>query len=135
MPENTDEATVGTVGTAQLAPSGLDRIITNLAADFVRLGHEGLDAAVPRALRLIGEFAEVDRGYVCLLDDNGTHPGKSYEWCADRNEASNNNGQGTVPGMGLPWFADRIIRLEDIYIPDLSLLPPEARVEKQYLQG
>ncbi len=117
----------------ELASLGLERIISNLSADFVCQGSVEMAARIKSALKLIGESADVDRGCVCFLSNNGT-AGYTYEWCADGVESQGIDDNGMLPYQHLPWFVDKIRSFEHIHIPDISALPPEAEAEREYFQ-
>lgn len=61
---------------------GLESLILAISTRMINLPADQLDAAVLNALRQVGEFLGVDRGYVSLLDETRTVFSTPYQWYA-----------------------------------------------------
>src|SRR5262249_27888955 len=86
------------------------------------------------ALHAVGEFVGVDHSYLFLAYDYKTKVSNTHEWCAPGIAPQ----IGTLQGLRtetFPWAAERLRRLETIHIPRVADLPPEAQVEKAFLQA
>jgi GAF domain-containing protein len=57
----------------------------------------------------------------------------THEWCAEGIEPQIENLQELSADM-VPWWMDKLNRLENIHIPCVTDLPPEASAEKEILQ-
>jgi len=109
-----------------------EHLIAGLSSDFVRLNAGEVDAGIERALQVIGEFAEVDRSYVFLFRDGKKMVDNTHEWCADGIEPQMANLQN-LPSESVPWWMDKLYRHENVYVPSVDDLPPEAGFEKEML--
>ena len=112
----------------------LERLVADISTSFINTTPDNIDHMIDRALEMIGSFSEVDRSYVFLFYDNGTKMDNTHEWCAEGIEPQIDNLKGlSVDAM--PWWMDKLNRFENIHIPCVSALPPEAGAEKQILQS
>jgi len=59
------------------------KLISRVAARFVRLEPEEVDTEIVTALRKIGRFAGADRSYLFLFSDRGKVIEKTHEWCRE----------------------------------------------------
>ncbi|NQU20064.1 MAG: PAS domain S-box protein, partial [Candidatus Nealsonbacteria bacterium] len=111
-----------------------ERIIAGLSSNFVQLEPEQVDDGIQRALETVGRFAEVDRSYVFLLCDDDATLDNTHEWCVEGIEPQMGGLQGICLDEEVPWLARRFRNLEDVYVPVVSALPPEAELEKKHFQ-
>ncbi len=112
-----------------------ERIIAGLSSDFVRLDPEQVDDGIQRALETVGRFVGVDRSYAFMLRDDDITIDNTHEWCAEGIESQMPGLQGLCLDDGVPWLAPRIRNLEDIHVPVVAALPPEAELEKEHFQA
>ncbi len=110
----------------------LEKLVASISAGFINLAPEQIDGGINRALETIGIFFGVDRSYLFLLRDNGEKMDNTHEWCAEGVEPQINNLKGLSVDI-IPWWMEKLRRFEDIYIPRVADLPPEADVEKNIL--
>ena len=110
------------------------KLITTISTDFINLTSDKIDNGIEHGLQIIGEFAGVDRSYVFQLHDDGTKVDNTHEWCAEGIEPQIDNLKG-VPVEAVPWWIEKLNRLEDIHIPRVADLPPEASSEREMLQA
>lgn len=112
----------------------LQNVITTISTNFINLEPEEIDSGINTALHAIGEFIGVDRSYVVLFSNKGTKMDATYEWCAEEVEPQIDNLNG-MPREFLPWLMEKLNRFENVYIPRVANLPPEASAEKEILQS
>jgi diguanylate cyclase (GGDEF)-like protein len=105
-----------------------ERVISELSSDFVRLPVEEIDEGIQRALQSIGEFSGVDRAYVFLQREDATVD-NTHEWCAEGVSAEIGNLQGLQPQQ-FPWLTERLLAGQDVHVPRVADLPPEAAAER-----
>jgi diguanylate cyclase (GGDEF)-like protein/PAS domain S-box-containing protein len=110
------------------AQSFLSLILT-VSTNFINLPSDQIDAGVVDALRLIGDFSNVDRSYVFQISQNGREMSNTHEWCARDVDPQARNLQD-IPVTELPWFYEKICRGDVVHVPDVSQLPSEAKAEK-----
>ncbi|MDP2399141.1 MAG: PAS domain-containing protein [Burkholderiales bacterium] len=113
--------------------SMLQQMITDVAADFLAVPEEDMDAAVNRSLRASGELLGADRAYLFLYSEDGDLLSNTHEWCAPGIEPQMHKVQD-MPSSALPWGLEQI-RQKPFVIIDVAALPPEAAVEKALFEG
>ncbi|MDQ1301038.1 MAG: hypothetical protein QG637_959 [Chloroflexota bacterium] len=111
-----------------------EELITSLSTSFINLAPHEVDAGINHALSAIGEFSGVDRAYLFLLADHDRVINNTHEWCAPGIEPRKAQLQN-LPVDTLPWCMARFHDFADVHIPHVAELPPEAAVEKAYLEA
>jgi len=111
-----------------------ERLITTISTNFINIMPDEIDYAFSNALKLIGEFAGVDRSYIFLFRDNLKKMENTHEWCA-KGIKSNSSKLKEISLDNLPWFNKIIKKHEVIYVPDVSSLSKEASAEKKLFQS
>jgi PAS domain S-box-containing protein len=109
-----------------------ENLVTEISTQFINLPAEELDHGIQQVLQKVGKFAKVDRSYVFLLK-NG-HGNNTYEWCARGIPSQKGKLQGLLY-QSYPWSMAKLHQSEDIDIPRLHDLPPEARAERELLEN
>ncbi len=61
----------------------LEKLIATISTAFIDLPPSQVDFAVVLALRVLGEFAQVDRSYVVLASPDGKQVNRAFEWCVE----------------------------------------------------
>jgi len=103
----------------------LESIILNLAMRFIHLPQGEYDSAMNDMLRIIGEYAQVDRGYIFTYDFTAQTCSNTHEWCAPEISPEIDNLQDVPLSMLPDWVAShRIGQL--MHIPDVDTLDPES---------
>ena len=111
-----------------------EQLIANLSKLFISLPPEEIDAGILSALRIVGEFSEVDRSYLFLFSDQLRVMDNTHEWCAPGIEPMQDRLQNLQTSI-FPWMMSKMMTLEVTHIPDVNFLPPEAEAEKRELQA
>ncbi len=111
-----------------------EKILSDISSKFAAITAKELNQGINFALRLSGSFFNVDRSYIFVFsDDTEQAMNNSHEWCAEGITPQIDNLQG-VPNAMLPWWMNKLRNLENINIPSIDDLPPEAEAEKKFLQ-
>ena len=110
-----------------------EQVISRISSRFIRLGSENLDDGIQQALEEIGEFADADRSYVFLLREDGQTVDNIHEWCREGIEPRIENLQG-VRLDDSPFVASKMRNLEDLHVPNVALLGPEASADKAHFE-
>jgi len=113
---------------------GFERFVTGILAYFINFKLSDIDNGINRTLKEIGKFFGVDRSYVFMFDSDKSKASNTHEWCAKGIEPQIDNLQA-LPVEKFPWWTDKLRRLENIYIPRVLDLPPEADAEKEILKA
>jgi PAS domain S-box-containing protein len=109
-------------------------LITNISTRFINLPTGETDSGINQALKTLGRFVGIDRSYIFQLSDDRKFLINTHEWCDKGIEPQIHNLQA-VPVNMTSWWMDRINRMEDIYIPSVDDMPPEAGNEKKQFQA
>jgi signal transduction histidine kinase/ActR/RegA family two-component response regulator len=117
-------------------------LVTSVSTHFITPGE--VDVGISHSLQAIGEISGVDRSYAFIFSGDGTKMDNTHEWCAEGIESQIENLQGLPVGI-LPWWTassftmrmvmEKLNRFENVHIPSVADLPPEASAEKGILQA
>lgn len=108
--------------------------IEEALAQASRLFVSTIEPDLNQILKIFGEVVSANRSYIFLFQDSGSKMDNTHEWCDPATEPQIDNLQGLDLSL-FPWWKDKLERRENIVIPDVSALPPEATAEKEILQS
>ena len=111
-----------------------ENLITNVSTDFINFTSDEIDDGIDHALRAIGEFSGVGRSYVFQFCDDGAKADNTHEWCTEGIKPQIDNLKNLCT-EAFPWWMKKLKLFEDIHIPRVADLPPEARSEREVLQA
>ena len=97
----------------------IEELLATISTYFINLAPDEVDIGINRALKMIGEFAGVDRSYVFLYSDGEEKMDNSHEWCAEGIQPQKENLKG-VPVHHFPWGMEKLRQFETIHIPRVS---------------
>ncbi|MCX6055321.1 MAG: PAS domain S-box protein [Chloroflexi bacterium] len=109
-------------------------LLTFISTRFINLPSQEINFEINRVLKQIGDFERVDRCYVFLLDRKASQMSNTHEWCSTGVEPQIDNLQG-MPIDIFPWWMKKLENLEEVHIPVVSGLPPEAQAERELLEA
>lgn len=107
-------------------------LIAAISTKFINLPTDEIDSAVSDSLRVIGEFASVERSHLYIFCDDELTMSKTHEWHADGLEPQIERLQG-IPLDRIPWAMEQLKRFQPLHIPRVADLPPEASKEKELI--
>ncbi len=110
-----------------------EEMVTNLSTRFIALDPAEVDGAITRGLAAIGDFAGVDRAYIFLFSTGDAVMSNTHEWCSPGIEPQIDNLQD-IPIDIFPWWMEKLRRGENVHIPRVTDLPPEASAEREILE-
>ena len=110
-----------------------EKIITAIATEFINIPSDEIDVGIDRALRTVGEFADIHRNYIFIISEDRQSMYNSHEWCAG-GVASRKDDFQRVALADFPWFAEKIEKCEVIHIPAVKNLPADADAERRQLE-
>ncbi len=108
-----------------------EETIERVSSRFV--GIINTDDAINASLADIGHFSKADRTYMFCFHQDGTMMDNTHEWCAGGVSPQINNLQ-VLPTEMFPWWMEKLRKNETIHIEDVSLMPAEAKAEKEILE-
>jgi PAS domain S-box-containing protein len=109
------------------------QLVTGISTDFVSADSKNIDQKIESMLKEAGEFFQVDRSYVFLLEDDNKIMVNTHEWCAEGVEPQKNR-LSNLQLDKLPWWKDNLLKKNTIYFPDIDKMPDAAKVEKNELK-
>lgn len=112
----------------------LDRIVAGIATRFIHIRSEHVDGEINETLRMIGEFAGVDRSYLFRFSADCASMSNTHEWCAPGIEPQIEFLQN-MPSDSMPWTVQRFQSGFVVHVRSLDELPVEARVEREVLEA
>jgi len=107
-------------------------VITAISTHFIKLASEDLDKGIKETLKKIGEMAGVDHSAVFLFKNGQGYD--AHEWCA-RGIPPLKDRLQDISLQSFPWYMSKLRQGENIRIPRVQDLPPEARAEKDLLEN
>ena len=108
--------------------ANFQKLVSEVSFDFVSVSQASSDDKINSALEKIGNFFDVDRAYIVLINDEKQTLSYGYEWCkADIYYQTSINGE--IPKDRFPWWVQQFQGKQPIYIEDVKKLPDEAREE------
>lgn len=94
------------------------KLILNLSTNFVILSSDEIDEGIDDVMKIVGEFAGVDRFYMFEFSDDGDIIYNTHEWCTHGIEPLIET-RRALPASKLPPFVQPIWDLGVVNIPDL----------------
>ncbi|MFN3531456.1 MAG: PAS domain S-box protein [Candidatus Brocadia sp.] len=112
----------------------IEELVATISTNFINLAPNEVDVGINCALKMIGEFAGVDRSYIFLYSDGEEKMDNTHEWCAEGIQPQRENLKG-VPVKHFPWGMEKLRRFETIHAPRVSDLPDFASAERELQQS
>ncbi|HUN24071.1 MAG TPA: ATP-binding protein [Anaerolineales bacterium] len=112
----------------------LEKIVSNISRNLVVATPETKDDVLNHALKMLGEFSNVDRTYLFGYTDNLTLYHNTHEWCAPGIEPQIEYLQN-IPSAEFPWWTNQMASQHVLHFPSLENMPEEAGAEKEILQS
>jgi PAS domain S-box-containing protein len=109
-----------------------ENLITDISTEFINLPNDKTDEGISSALRVLCEFVNVDRSYICLFSEDGKYVTNTHEWCNEYLKPFSHELQ-SISVENFPWFVGQLKKFETIYIQDSAQMPDEACKEKAFL--
>lgn len=114
--------------------SHFEDLLTQISTRFINLTSYQVDSEINQALSEIGQFEQVDRSYIFLIDPSGSMMSNTHEWCAEDIEPQIDNLQD-LPIDIFPWWLEKMRANQPLVISNLDELPEQASQEKEILQA
>ncbi|MCH8485553.1 MAG: response regulator [Candidatus Cyclonatronum sp.] len=111
----------------------LHSLINRFASMLIQTGVHGLHDAINETLRILGEYANVDRVYIFEHQEISDTVDNTFEWCAEGINPEIDNLIG-IPFDAVPKWKEKFGKKEYVYIPKVSEIPPEYHVEREILE-
>jgi PAS domain S-box-containing protein len=115
-----------------LRQARFQKIIALISANLVGVTRSNINQKIDRALRMIGEFYDVDRCFLFLFRDNYRIMQNTHEWVAAGIEPQMENLQELDTEI-LSWWKHQICENKLVNVPDVMTMPPEARADQDVL--
>jgi PAS domain S-box-containing protein len=109
----------------------LEKLITSISTRFISITAHEIEEGINAVLRMIGEFAAVDRSYVGLIAEDGTFS-YTHEWTAPGVQRYSGPRRDVSPAS-FTWALASLHRHEPVVITDTRRLGEEAAEERHLL--
>ncbi len=107
----------------------LESLLATLSTYLIDLDSAEIDNGIKVSLEWIGNFSEIDRSYVLLLEENRSYISNSHEWCTV-GIASQINQRQKISLANLKQWENKVRTEEIIYIPNVAKMPKtEGRIK------
>lgn len=111
-----------------------ENLLTKISTRFINLNTGEIDKEITAALQDIGNFENIDRSYVFVVDRSTDTMSNSHEWCRQGIEPQMDALQG-LPTSLFPWWMLKLESNEPIVVTQIDELPLEASEEKEILKS
>ncbi len=91
-----------------------------------------IDETINALLGQLGEIVEARRVFLFLLYENDTKVDNTHEWCSSEVDPLI-DGLQNLPSADFSWWMKKLRQGEMIHVPDISSLPEEAKMEKEFM--
>jgi PAS domain S-box-containing protein len=112
----------------------LERLACKITSDFLGMSLDQMDAGINDALRVLGEFTQVDRSYVFTVREGTSVCDNIYEWCAESVDPQIHNLQELDMLNICPYLWETLGKNAPYHIPDVSALP-EGLADREILEA
>ncbi len=109
-----------------------EELVAQISTNFINLNIHEIDNTINQSLQAIGKFVKADRCYIFMFSDNLDTMDNTHEWSNAGIDSQISNLKA-LPCESMPWWMQQLKALQNIIIPRISDLPPEAEVEKEVL--
>jgi diguanylate cyclase (GGDEF)-like protein/PAS domain S-box-containing protein len=110
-----------------------DELVARIAARFVEVSAEEIEAEVSRSLAELGAYCEADRAWILQLHPDGRHIDYTHEWCAPGITSEIDTLKG-FPIHDLPGFADWIGDPGPLLLRSVAAMGDDLRSERELLE-
>ncbi len=107
-------------------------LLLEISQKFANIAVDDIDDMINITLRMIGEFDNNDRSYICRLSDDQHTISNIHEWCAEGIAPEMESLQG-LPVSVLPWWNGNFQDSQPISVSPVTDLLPAAPAEKEIL--
>lgn len=107
---------------------GLETTVANISRELANSSQANLS----RILELLGTAVGASRAYLIRFQEGGKIGIMAREWCDDRTQPNLENFKHIDLTL-FPWWYDRLVRHQNIAIPQVEALPDAAKAERNYL--
>lgn len=112
--------------------STLHQLIVEFSSRLIQSGMDEIDAGIDFTLKILGDYAHVDRVYIFDYVAETDLLYNTYEWCAEGIPPEISNLQG-IPFSLVPRWKQKFSRQEHVYIPLVAEIDPQYNAEKEIL--
>ena len=100
-----------------------ENLITSISTSFIKIPFDEIDRGIHRALKDLGEFADLDRCAFLLFSEDQESLSLSHQWCADNiSPIKQEDVNRTLKTEFSVWILERILRGEAIHVPRVTEL-------------
>ncbi len=110
-----------------------EELLVHCTTSLIQSTEDTLDRSINEVLGRIGSFAGVDRSYLFAFSQDYVTASNTHEWAAPGVTAEKDNLQD-VPSELFPEWMKKLQRNEEVYIPDVDLLPESWSGERDILE-
>ena len=108
-----------------------EKLLVGISTKFINLPIDKIDDGINRLLKVIGEFSKVDRSYILLLrEEDPNIMDNTHEWCMAGINSVKESRQNINVNLS-SWWIKAMQKGEPIIINDVSLMPEEAKTERE----
>lgn len=108
------------------------KLVSEISSDFVSSNQINFDEKINGLLGRIGQFFQIDRSYIFLIDNESNMLSLTHEWRLNGIEKENDYIKSFSWDSDL-WFINQLKTKKLVFIADVNKLPEEAETEKNIM--
>lgn len=108
----------------------IENIIANTSTKFINISLDKVDKNIQHVLKVVGDFAKVDRSSLFLFNNDRSIVTNTHEWCAT-GVLSKQKIMQDIPSHLFSWSYEQLFHKDVLQIQDIEKLPKEASNEKE----
>ncbi|PKK88984.1 MAG: hypothetical protein CVV64_16295 [Candidatus Wallbacteria bacterium HGW-Wallbacteria-1] len=109
-----------------------EKLVTNLASDFITMPVEHINASIQEALRKVGEYAQVDSDWIFMLSQEGSLASLESQWLAPETPDTMDQWQN-IRTSDYPFFIDQLVNNGILAVSSLDQIPSEGDSLHEFL--
>lgn len=110
----------------------MEHTISTIAWNFLHINPDEMYQEINTALEKLAVLIEADRIFVFLISNDGLSICNTHEWCKPGIKPFQHKMQN-IPISAMPFFSSSILNLENLRIPNISVLPFGSTYERQLM--
>lgn len=110
----------------------LEKLITTISTRFVNISVAEIEDGISESLESLGEFTEVERSYLCLLDADKRDFRKQYGWWAPSVAKERDQRMAMESNGGL---TGRLLKGEQVQVVRVDEIGPEAAADRALFES
>ena len=113
---------------------GFQKTLAQISSDLLEVNSANIDKKINKALKMIGDFFEIDRSYIVQLSEENDTLSNTHNWCK-KGVVFEEEKLQNIPVSKFSWSLDILVKNQYINIPNVDKMNKKAGAEKIVFQS